>query len=86
MTFLSPEIEVAYFASPLPLEGSLRNDLRYRDYLNTAAECYQKLRKSLSPEQLALCLDFASNLAEQHEIETMYAFQCGWLAARGQNE
>lgn len=82
MTFLNKEIEDAYYASPLPLEGTLANDANYRRCLRQAAANHRKILDSLSPEAYELVKAYAMEFAEQADTEAMYYFQQGWLAAR----
>lgn len=82
MKFLSKEIEDAYYASPLPLEGSLAADEDYRRCLHFISESHQKMLDALSPEAYELVKAYAMGIAEQTDAEAMFYFQSGWLAAK----
>lgn len=82
MKFLSNEIADAYYASPLPLEGSLAESERYSRCLKQLYRELESLRRALSAEDFALVVAYAQNIAEQADMENRFYFQSGWLSAR----
>ena len=84
MSFLSQEIEDAYYHSRLITEGNFALELKARAKYPQQQKRYERLRLMLNDRQMALVDAYLEHVGAELELTEMHFFQEGWLACEQQ--